>query len=135
MTEEPKCVCKGIRKCAICAAEFVERQKAQEVSLDQFSVFVFCVKCSKSFRVVKQDASTIGEFLDGQTQHLDAKCSCQASGQALTLRGIRVIEDFIDEQEEQFLLERINGAKWVPSQNGERRPLTPEASLTKAVVI
>jgi alkylated DNA repair protein alkB family protein 4 len=98
------CACKGIRSCNLC-----------EPTKDQFSngstsniIFIYCDSCRQAIRM------DIYEF-NSQCPHHNEIGNNEI---AFSLDGIYLVSDFINENEENDLLNSIDNDIWIPSQSG-----------------
>ena len=121
--KKTNCACKGIRKCAFCSPDLVEKEKNEEKSIiENKKVYIYCNKCDISTLINESNRNYVENFLSPTIT--DFYCTCQQtnlSDDKLRINGILVINEFINENEEKYLCEQINKSKWIESQSGKIR--------------
>lgn len=99
-----ECGCKGCRTCLLCETKY-------GVSKDRMTIdkksngYIYCPKCKKAYPGWQVDDSP----------HPDHQ------GTPINYPGVEIIENFITEQEEEQLMEAIDGTPWELSQSGRRK--------------
>ncbi|XP_015929932.2 alpha-ketoglutarate-dependent dioxygenase alkB homolog 4 [Parasteatoda tepidariorum] len=104
-----KCGCKGIRTCLICEKE---KGISVEPSLEEETVvYIYCPYCNLCW-------SEAGNSVD-----------------PLYIDKIALIPDFINKEEESYLVSSIDELPWMPSQSGRRKQdFGPKANFKKKKV-
>lgn len=117
------CGCKGARFCAACrTSERVKNLRiAPENTNDKFSdhkCYVF--ENGQAFYCPDLSyESTTEEILQSYTNKETDSC--------FVLPGINLIENFLDEKEEEELVQRIDNTNWCLSQSGRRKQVSSNA--------
>ena len=92
-----KCACKGVRSCLICEeTKLTDQNKDSSRKLRRF----YCIKCENS---------------------TTSETTCSTHRESLVPSGILVVENFVDQQEEGFLVSEIDKFPWKVSQSGRRK--------------
>ncbi|KAL3117114.1 hypothetical protein niasHT_007517 [Heterodera trifolii] len=124
-----KCSCRGLRYCAVCLGTERVRKRRGDVRTegDAFSEHLASIFNATDGKAHKSDESnsvlltspvalsTEAAFVRSFAFGFPHFCE---DGRCFALPGLRLVPDFVTESEEQFLLSRIDGAQWVPSQSG-----------------
>ena len=98
------CACKGIRSCNLC-------EPAKDVVSNDYSsntVFIYCDTCRQAIRMDIYE-------LNSQCPHHN---DIGNSDIAFPLDGIYLVSDFVNEIEENDLINYIDNDRWIPSQSG-----------------
>lgn len=106
--ETKPCSCKGIRTCLICENLSVDDNKTRKKGEEVFNnrkkhVFIYCESCKKGWKE---------NVLGKHPNH---------SGDSIEFLGISLVENFISESEEEFLVAEIDKTSFVDSQSGRRK--------------
>ena len=101
------CGCTGIRKCLLCE----ENKKSNNMFADKRSKttekYEFCILCGETFLVGQECLHRKG------IDDVNVK-----------LKGITVIQNFINEIEEETIVADIEKTVWKPSQSGRRKQVS-----------
>uniref|UniRef100_A0A0N5BWW6 2OG-FeII_Oxy_2 domain-containing protein n=1 Tax=Strongyloides papillosus TaxID=174720 RepID=A0A0N5BWW6_STREA len=124
MTEEGtvKCGCKGVRFCKFCInSERVKKLTFEEDPFKNHMVYVFSGVHKKAFlSELSHDASA--KEIAAETNNLDSSPFEALSGRKyIDINGLLLFKDFISEDEEEFLVNRIDRKEWKLSQSGRRK--------------
>lgn len=116
---ENYCACKGIRYCNLCAnSERVKNLKLQFANpwtrIEHYKFFVF--NPSKKMAIYTENLSSNSNLEDVYKQ---IYASDLRSG--ISIEGLLLIENFITEEEEEVLVNKIDKFSWNLSQSGRRK--------------
>ncbi|RNA10764.1 alpha-ketoglutarate-dependent dioxygenase alkB -like protein [Brachionus plicatilis] len=126
------CVCKGIRKCVLCAPESVTKELNGEKDFlfKSNNLFFYCSKCDQSVKVDQLLGKILTDYLDQKITKIPCMCQNRDQNEILKISGIFLQENFISYDEEQFLLSAIDKSKWVESQSGRfKQDFGPKANF------
>jgi alkylated DNA repair protein alkB family protein 4 len=111
------CACKGIRSCVLC-----ENAPESEIQANVNEKFLFCSKCNRCRSMSKQ----LDEMECLRLSHCDGTCNLDL------IRGVFLADNFLTEDEEQFLIDNINKTNWVESQSGRyKQDYGPKVNFKK----
>ena len=116
---EKICACKGIRMCTIC--ENLKANLKEDNEHNNLLKYFYCQNCLechllKKYSDLKDVSSCCNDSLD----------------ENISVDGIFLIQNFITEQEEMFLLKEMNKNKWVDSQSGRyKQDYGPKVNFKK----
>ena len=101
----PSCACKGIRSCNLC------EPNKETIVIDDYAsrpIFIYCDGCRQAIR------------MDIYESNSDCPHQNEIGNRdvAIPIDGIFLIPEFLSEDEENQLLERIDDDVWIPSQSG-----------------
>jgi alkylated DNA repair protein alkB family protein 4 len=110
------CACKGIRKCAICIPKEQQSLVTDDIKLKYYN---YCQNCGLCHLI-----QNIEDFNEIECNHdLEAN---------IRINGILLIQNFIDENEEIYLVDEINKSKWIDSQSGRfKQDYGPKVNFKK----
>ncbi|XP_044754076.1 alpha-ketoglutarate-dependent dioxygenase alkB homolog 4 [Coccinella septempunctata] len=99
-----ECGCKGYRTCLICEKKFgIQRQS---VAINVENSYVYCLYCNKAYH---------GWDMNIYKKHPDH------GNDGINYPGVFILENFLSEKEEDYLLTNIDMVAWDPSQSGRRK--------------
>ena len=104
-----ECGCTGIRKCLLCE----DKGKFKNTPINAFG--------EESTKTIRKYKLCI---LCGDTLPADELCSHNNEAmkhECISLEGVIVVEDFVNELEEQIIVTEIDRTVWKPSQSGRRK--------------
>lgn len=108
MKTTKECSCKGIRTCAICSNIY---QKDDENALYYF----YCPTCNACYRSQVELNHQSHENID-----------------TFALNGIKIVDNFISNEEEDYLVTEMNKIKWIDSQSGRlKQDYGPKVNFKK----
>ncbi|GMR42556.1 hypothetical protein PMAYCL1PPCAC_12751, partial [Pristionchus mayeri] len=110
------CGCKGIRFCAACEhTDRVQKLNFEEKEHEGFSCYVWDGKRNAAIPSPQlHPHSSFGEIHMASTSLLgDEEC--------MQIDGLLLINDFVSEEEENYLMDRIDRVEWALSQSGRRK--------------
>ncbi len=125
------CACKGIRKCAICDPNQIELERDEERRrmVSNKNQYIYCDKCNLAVRLTFQTQIENYLYIN---EKFDCNCKQTEKSDIIYIGGIRLIENFIDANEETMLIEQMNQSKWVDSQSGRyKQDFGPKANFNK----
>jgi len=105
-----KCGCKGIRTCIQCERIKGIKPKLYDLQELRKNSYAYCSGCDLAWSGWERVNSC-------DDHHLTTACSSSS----IRVAGIYVQSEFITENEEEHLLDRINAIPWVESQSGRRK--------------
>ncbi|KAF8357909.1 nmad-1 [Pristionchus pacificus] len=110
------CGCKGIRFCAACEhTDRVQKLKFEEKEHEGFSCFIWDGKRNVAIASPQLNPdSSIQEIQNAST-------SIVGDEDFMEIDGLMLINDFINKEEEDYLMERIDRVEWALSQSGRRK--------------
>ncbi|GMT19281.1 hypothetical protein PFISCL1PPCAC_10578 [Pristionchus fissidentatus] len=110
------CGCKGIRFCASCEhTERVQKLKFDNKEHDGFTCFVWDGKRNVAVATSQLHPDSSIEEIEKASTSLIGDEEC------FEIDGLLLIPDFIDEKEEEYLMDRIDRVEWALSQSGRRK--------------
>lgn len=121
---EKRCGCKGVRFCGLCL--HTERVKKLQIGVDKYNnyqCFIYYPKDNQCYPSKYINSKSSMEEIARLYQEIPSK-ERDVDDEVLKLDGLLLIEDFITESEEEFLVNRIDKKDWVPSQSGRRKQVT-----------
>lgn len=99
-----ECGCKGYRTCLVC--ENIFGIQKEDISFNRDDGYVYCIYCNKAYP---------GWDMNDYRKHPNHK------GDGINFPGVFVLENFLNEIEEDYLLKSIDNVPWDPSQSGRRK--------------
>lgn len=114
-----KCACKGIRKCALCSPCAT---KYLDDIVSNSKTFIYCPKCQKSSFLTDKNLPSIKIFLENSCQTENIECFCSNDDkecESIRINGIFSKINFINNEEEDYLINEINNSYWNESQSGK----------------
>ena len=116
------CGCTGKRSCLLCEKKTTLKNNSDKLSEDKSIAFWYdyCTTCSRTFRK------------GTKCNHTDTDISEQKL--LPTLDGIRVIGDFVNEEEESLIVAAIDKNEWKVSQSGRLKQVNFQFKHSSTVV-
>jgi hypothetical protein len=116
-----KCACKGIRKCALC---FPYAKNNLDDILSNKTIYIYCQKCQKASILNDKYLHDIKLFLQDSYQIENIECFCSKKDteteiESININGIFLKLNFINYEEENYLINEINNFDWNESQSGQ----------------
>jgi len=106
------CVCSGIRKCLMCEDTGRLKKISQHALKEEHAITIqrynFCTFCGRTY------------FKDQDCLHHDHKVIDHEEDK-MGLKGVSVIPDFVNEDEERTIVTEIDKTIWKASQSGRRK--------------
>ena len=125
MSIEAVCACKGIRTCALCTQ--LKEAKITSPEAKTIKQYIFCQKCVGCISI----DSPINIFDELNSLKCEYASTGKKCGEQL-LNGVKIIENFINSEEENFLYNEMSKDKWVDSQSGRfKQDYGPKANFKK----
>ncbi|CAF3030672.1 unnamed protein product, partial [Rotaria sp. Silwood2] len=105
----PPCACKGIRSCKLC--ETTKDHLINESTTTTISniIYIYCDTCRQAIRM---DIYELNSQCPHNNNNIDN------NDISFPLDGIYIVSDFLNENEENNLLNNIDNDIWIPSQSG-----------------
>lgn len=101
------CACSGIRKCLLCEnndrLKKISQHTVEEEHTKAIQRYNFCNFCGRTF-------PTVQECLHKDTEE-----------NKIRLKGVTVLPDFVNEDEERMIVTEIDKTIWKASQSGRRK--------------
>lgn len=113
MANKYGCGCTGIRNCSLCQAESNAELNTSALT----NLHWFCPLCDRIFPGNIEDYISTFDDKNWCEMHKTEICS-------VSVEGICVVERFIDDKEENLLLDSINRHDWKLSQSGRRKQVS-----------
>ncbi|CEF67222.1 Alpha-ketoglutarate-dependent dioxygenase alkB homolog 4 [Strongyloides ratti] len=124
MSEEGtvKCGCKGVRFCRFCKdSERVKRLNFEDDPFKNHTVYVFSSVHKKAFLSELSHQASREEIV-AETKKLDSSSFALLKDKDyVDIGGLLLFKDFINDEEEKFLVDRIDKKEWKLSQSGRRK--------------
>lgn len=121
MVQPRPCGCKGCRTCLICETEYGAENLKLQMILDKRKGYVYCPFCNKAWE---------GWDLDLYKEHP------KHTGKPIDYPGVYIQLDFINENEEKTLMDKIDEMPWDSSQSGRRKQnFGPKTNFKKKRVV
>ncbi|XP_013190066.2 alpha-ketoglutarate-dependent dioxygenase alkB homolog 4 [Amyelois transitella] len=121
MTKPRPCGCKGCRTCLICETQYGAEKFKQQFNFDKDRGYVYCPKCNKAWR--GWDPNLYKEHPNHQ-------------GDSIDYPGVYILLDFINEVEEDELMQNIDEMPWDISQSGRRKQnFGPKTNFKKKKIV
>lgn len=122
-----RCGCKGTRYCGLCLDS--ERVKKLAIkSYDEYKCYVFNEKDGLAYPQDNLYWHSSSEEVIKASEGLSTSTPDRST--SINVDGLLLINDFISENEESFLVEKIDKKSWVLSQSGRRKQVGFFCNLT-----
>ena len=125
--ESESCACKGIRTCALCEPNKslldVNCQSNQDQNEAVIKKYILCLSCGGCRPV---NSNSVDFFEDLKSFKCERQCDQEL------LKGIKLVDEFVNEKEEEYLWNEMNKIKWIDSQSGRfKQDYGPKANFKK----
>ncbi|KRY14422.1 Alpha-ketoglutarate-dependent dioxygenase alkB -like protein 4 [Trichinella patagoniensis] len=114
------CGCKGIRFCRLCENTDRVKNLQRERCLDwkKYRIFIYCRKCDSSGHSLTSEMHSVEQLLELYNNFHDL---VQGNFDSFACETVKVVENFLTEDEEARLLKSISQSAWQVSQSGRRK--------------
>ncbi|KRZ68404.1 Alpha-ketoglutarate-dependent dioxygenase alkB -like protein 4 [Trichinella papuae] len=117
---EQICGCKGIRFCRLCENTDRVKNLKRERCLDckKYRIFIYCRKCDSLGHSLTSEMHSVEQLIELYNNFHDL---VQGNFDCFTCETVKVVENFLTEDEEASLLKSISQNAWHVSQSGRRK--------------
>uniref|UniRef100_A0A0N4ZMU4 2OG-FeII_Oxy_2 domain-containing protein n=1 Tax=Parastrongyloides trichosuri TaxID=131310 RepID=A0A0N4ZMU4_PARTI len=117
-----KCGCKGVRFCKFCKdSERIKKLTFQEDPFKNHTIYVYSSLHKKAFLSNLTHQASINEIIE-ETEKLNSLSSDEIKNiEHIDIKGLLLYKNFINQEEEDFLVNRIDKKEWKLSQSGRRK--------------